>query len=66
MAVSPKAPPDAADYLDRQVLLPGLLGVFLIVGAGLLWAGTHGAVGGYLALFWGGILALVLGVALVA
>ena len=50
--------------LDGEILVPGLVGVFLLVGAPLLWVGAHGAVGGYLVLYWGGILAIGVGVVL--
>jgi hypothetical protein len=61
-----EAPPEPTGYLDGGILVPLQLGVFLIVGAALLWVGSHGAIGGYLTLYWAGILCIVLGVALLA
>jgi hypothetical protein len=64
VAVPSEAPPDPAGFLDGRILVPGIVAIFLLVAAPLLWAGTHGIVDGYLVLYWVGILAIVLGVAL--
>jgi hypothetical protein len=48
-------------FLDGPIVVPGLFGVFLLVAAPLLWFGAHGAVGGYLVLYWVGIVAILVG-----
>jgi hypothetical protein len=55
-------PEESAGYLDARILVPGIGGPGMVAAAGLLWAGAHGAVAGYLVLFYGGILAVAAGV----
>ncbi|HXQ95172.1 MAG TPA: hypothetical protein VN864_08420 [Thermoplasmata archaeon] len=50
--------------LDTAIVLPGILGAFLVAAAPLLWAGTHGTLAGYLVLYWGGIGAIAVGAVL--
>lgn len=64
MAVKDDEADDLAGYLSGRIVLPGLGGAFLVSAAGLLWAGSHGWVGGYLVLFYGGILGIGIGLAL--
>jgi hypothetical protein len=61
VAVPSEAPPDPAGFLDGRILVPGIVAIFLLVAAPLLWAGTHGIVDGYLVLYWVGILAISMG-----
>jgi hypothetical protein len=48
--------------LDGAIVGPGVFGAFLLAAGPLLWLGSHGRVDGYLVLYWGGILALLVGV----
>ncbi|MCI4326882.1 MAG: hypothetical protein L3K16_04515 [Thermoplasmata archaeon] len=47
--------------LDGRIVVPGVLGAFLVAAAPLLWLGATGRVDGYLVLYWGGIVALLVG-----
>jgi hypothetical protein len=56
------SPEESAGYLDARILVPGIGGPSMIAAASLVWAGSHGVVGGYLVLFYGGIVAIVVGI----
>ena len=64
MAAEEGAPDELLNFLDGRIVVPGVGGLGLVGAAGLLWAGTHGSVGGLLTLYYGGILAIAIGVAL--
>ena len=64
MAVTDDGAEDPAGYLSGRIVVPGLGAAFVLSAAGLLWAGSHGWVGGYLVLFYGGILGIGIGLAL--
>jgi hypothetical protein len=61
LATVEDAPEDSAGYVDGRIVVPTVGGVTLLGAGTLLWAGSHGIVGGYLALFYGGILAILVG-----